>query len=272
MSTNRSSTVTEKTTARGGAVYCLAEPGETLSSAQSEMTVSRIISVFGVQKNISIQILDPEARLSDLVPLARALTDAMVSEAIDRSRQLGKRVVCDRKCAACCSYLVPLSIPEVIHLHDEVQSFSPEQSREFWENSLSVATRLLEGDSSEAVDGESSLDAVGEWYSDKQVACPFLEQDLCAIYDHRPLACREHLVTTPAPACSPEAVGHVEKPELPCSVLEAIGKVAAQLEGTPVEAIMLPLMLPWIQENPDRVQRKWSALEMAQCFMQAMSA
>ncbi len=272
MLTKTSSTMTEKTTARGGSVFRLILSGEALSSPQSGLVASDTICVFGVQKDISIEILDHEARLSDLVPLARVLSDAMVNEAIDHSRQLGKRVVCDKKCAACCSYLVPLSIPEILYLHDEIQSLSPERRRHFWENSLSVAAQLLKGSSSEAVDGESSLAAVGAWYSDKQVACPFLEQDLCAIYEHRPLACREYLVTTPASACSPEAMGHVEKPELPCSVLEALGKVAAQLEGTPVEAIMLPLMLPWIQENQDRVQRKWSSLEMAQCFMRALNA
>jgi len=57
---------------------------------------------------------------------------------------------------------------------------------------------------------------------------------------------------------------------LPYSLVEAVGEVAAQLEGTPVEAIMLPLILPWIQENRERAQRKWSAQKMAQCLLNVL--
>ncbi len=272
MSINRLFTTDEKTTANSESVFHLLDSTESLSCPHDEMTVRSAVSLFGVQKTISIQILDHFARLSDLVPLARALSDAMVSEAIEHSRMLGKSVFCDKKCAACCSYLIPLSIPEVIYLYDEIQSLPFEQSQEFWGNSLSVARQLLENNSVEAVGVESTLDAVGQWYSDKQVACPFLKNDLCAIYDHRPLACREHLVTTPASRCRPEVPGRVEKPALPYSVLESLGQVAAELEGTSVEAIMLPLMLPWIQENTDRINRKWSALKMAQSFVNALGA
>jgi Fe-S-cluster containining protein len=272
MSINRSLTTDEKTTANSESVFHLMDSSDSQSCAHSEMIASGTVSVFGVHKTISIQVLDRFARLSDLVPLARALSDVMVSEAIDHARGLGKTVFCDKKCAACCSYLVPLSIPEAICLYDEIQSLPPEQSHEFWSNSLSVAKQLLENDSGDVVNGESTLGAVGQWYSSKQVACPFLQNDLCAIYEHRPLACREYLATTPALWCQPEAARRVEKPDLPYSVLESLGKVAAQLEGTSVEAIMLPLTLPWIQENSERIQRKWSALSMAQSLIDALGA
>ncbi len=272
MSINRFSTTTEETTANSLSVFHLMDSAESPSGVHAEMTVSGTVSAFGIQKQISIEILGHFAGLSDLVPLARALGDVMVSEAIDHSMMHGQSVSCDKKCAACCSYLVPLSIPEVICLYDEIQSLPSEQGREFWGNSVSVARHLLDNDSGQAVGGESTLDAVGQWYSDKQVACPFLKNDLCAIYDHRPLACREHLVTTPALWCRPGVTKPVEQPELPYSVLESLGTVAAQLEGTPVEAIMLPLVLPWIQENRARIQRKWLARTMAQCFINALGA
>ncbi len=251
-------------------VFRLMNSVGTSSIYTNEMTATGTISAFGVEKNISIQILQRSARLSDLIPLAWALCDAMVLEAKDHSRVGGKRTCCQKECSACCSYLVPLSIPEVIHLYDEIQSLPSEQSGEFWGCSLSVARHLLENGSSGVPDSESTLDDVGKWYSDKQATCPFLKNDLCAIYDQRPMACREYWVTTPALQCRPETVGSVETLELPYSVLESLGEVAAQLEGTPVEAVMLPLVLPWIRENRERASRKWSALKMAQCFLYAL--
>jgi len=49
---------------------------------------------------------------------------------------------------------------------------------------------------------------------------------------------------------------------MPVSVLEALGQLASELEGTPIEAVMLPLALPWAQKNLQRHQRKWPATMM----------
>ncbi|MCF7972301.1 MAG: YkgJ family cysteine cluster protein [Phycisphaerae bacterium] len=179
----------------------------------------------------------------------------------------GKTIPCCEGCSTCCNYLVPLSIPEVIHVYEEIAALPAQLGHAFWGNSLRVAGQLLDNDTDHVPNGESSLDQVGQWYAHKEAACPFLENNLCALYDQRPLACREYLVATPASWCRPELVGRVEKIELPFSVLECLGKAAAQLEGTPVEAVMLPLILPWIEENEDRIHRKWSSREMAQCFL-----
>ncbi|NQV35118.1 MAG: YkgJ family cysteine cluster protein [Phycisphaeraceae bacterium] len=270
MTCHSSCTQNMQTPTKNPTVFRLIDSTGASLASDNEMTVTGTIPMFGVEKHISIQILDQFARLPDLVPLARALCDAMVSEVIDHSRMHGKKPVCGKKCSACCSYLVPLSIPETILLYEEIRSMPSEESGEFWDNSLSVATHLLEDGSSDSPEHESSLPEVAKWYSDKQVSCPFLKNDLCAIYDKRPLACREYMVTTPASGCRPGNMDPVEKVGLPYSLVEAVGEVAAQLEGTPVEAIMLPLILPWIQENRERAQRKWSAQKMAQCLLNVL--
>ncbi len=38
------------------------------------------------------------------------------------------------------------------------------------------------------------------------------------------------------------------------------------LENVAVEAIMLLLILPWIQDNSERLLRKWPARRMLECF------
>jgi hypothetical protein len=38
-----------------------------------------------------------------------------------------------------------------------------------------------------------------------------------------------------------------------------LGRLAAEFEGTDVEAIMLPLSLVWFEENQQRAERTWPA-------------
>jgi len=56
---------------------------------------------------------------------------------------------------------------------------------------------------------------LGEEYFNRGIPCPFLDQERCSIYQHRPMRCREYLVTSPAENCSnpsPETVRPVDVP------------------------------------------------------------
>jgi hypothetical protein len=56
---------------------------------------------------------------------------------------------------------------------------------------------------------------LGEEYFSRGVPCPFLEEERCGIYQHRPMRCREYLVTSPAENCrkpSPDSVRPVDVP------------------------------------------------------------
>jgi hypothetical protein len=56
---------------------------------------------------------------------------------------------------------------------------------------------------------------LGEEYFSHGVPCPFLEEERCSIYEHRPMRCREYLVTSPAENCAkpgPETVRPVDVP------------------------------------------------------------
>ncbi len=252
-------------------VFHLMDSSESLSVFDHDRIVRGQISLFGRKREISIGLSDSFARLLDLAPLAQSLCDIVVSEAKERSRIQGRALPCGKGCSTCCSYLVPLSIPEAIYLYEKIQSLPFDQSRGLWSQSLAVARELLAHNPLEGLSGdEDTLDHVGRWYSSKKRPCPFLEQDLCSLYDQRPLACREHLVTTPPLFCESHSVERVRSLKLPYSMVETLGKVTAQLEKTNVEAVMLPLVLPWIQDNPERLLRKWSARRMAECFLGAI--
>ena len=51
----------------------------------------------------------------------------------------------------------------------------------------------------ELADGIRS-DRLGRRYAGLGLACPFLSDDLCATYEQRPIACREHMVIGSAAA------------------------------------------------------------------------
>jgi hypothetical protein len=59
---------------------------------------------------------------------------------------------------------------------------------------------------------------------------------------------------------------------MPVSTLKSLGQLTSELEGTSVEAVMLPLALPWAQENLKRDQRIWPAEMMVERFVEIIKA
>jgi len=145
--------------------------------------------------------------------------------------------------------------------------------------SLNAARRILAGASEDSggqgavlEDGDIEMDRLGLWYAGLKLECPFLRDDLCSCYDQRPVACREHMVTSDKCCCGAEDAGEASAVRIQTSVLECLGRLTAELEQTDVEAVMLPLALPWAQENLDRSRRTWPAVMMVERFIEILKA
>ena len=91
-----------------------------------------------------LMVPDVPARLSDIVPLARQLADELSEIALRHARSAGKVVPCQRGCAACCRYLVPLSPPEAFRLLEEVRALPPAPRRGLLDCFAAAAERALE--------------------------------------------------------------------------------------------------------------------------------
>ena len=76
-------------------------------------TMGLELDILGEPVRFQINVADRHARLSEIVPFARALSTKLAMIVSDRLGAGGKSVFCCKGCSACCSYLVPLSIPEV---------------------------------------------------------------------------------------------------------------------------------------------------------------
>ena len=205
-------------------------------------------------------------RLSELVPLARNIS-TQISLIIQRKlREENIAIPCRKGCNTCCSYLVPLSIPEAFRLREEVLSLAEDKRKQILSLSLSSAKEILKNSPSGI--NLMDLSQLSHWYSNLGLECPFLENSICSNYQQRPIACREYLAMDSNLPCNPQNEDNYNKVILPVSILECLGKLYAEFENENVEAIMLPLALPWAQENLDRDMKKWPAKETISRFIE----
>ena len=111
---------------------------------------------------------------------------------------------CGPGCGACCKQLVPVTDPEIGYLQRLVSSL-PVDLRSLIRKRAEQATSALGGmnvDPHELCNRtKSDLRAFGVKWFGLDIACPFLVDESCSIYEHRPLICREYAVTSPPVEC-----------------------------------------------------------------------
>ncbi|MFW6132492.1 MAG: YkgJ family cysteine cluster protein [Planctomycetota bacterium] len=229
------------------------------------------LGTHGGVESVAVAVADAPARLSDAVPVARALSDRAAAAAREHLRRQGAPVPCRRGCAACCRYLVPLSVPEAFRLREEVLGLPVERRRAALEGFIAASQTVLTSDRSKvdrfsALAGRFGADGMlaelAAWYASLELDCPLLRAEACDIYPRRPLACREHLVVSDPSRCGRHGATGDEVVELPVSVTEVLAELAGQLEDTAPQAVLLPLTLLWTQENRRRGERTWPAREL----------
>lgn len=182
------------------------------------------------------------------------------------ARERGHTISCRMGCAACCRMLVPLSVPEAFVLQDHVAHLPADRQMEIARKMADTkATLTAHGlldqlravaDSTTAIPDEA-LDPLNRAYYALRQPCPFLEDETCSIYEARPAACRELLVTSPAHFCD----DLVNNPVTPLPVSLRVGTVMGLLWGTLTRTaprlIPLPLALEWAEQHQKECRRTW---------------
>jgi Fe-S-cluster containining protein len=74
------------------------------------------------------------------------------------------------------------------------------------------------------------MEPINREYNALRMACPFLDQETCSIYDHRPAACRELLVTTPPALCDDLINNPVRPLPVPIRVGPALALLWSEFE------------------------------------------
>ena len=197
------------------------------------------------------------ARVSDLLPVARALADAVVRETCQAVEAAGARVSCTKGCGACCRNLVAISEVEARRIGAVVESL-PEPRRDAVRGRFSAARRRLEQagllralQSPDGVTDAGYSALVGDYFREG-IPCPFLEDEACSIYEERPITCREFLVTSPPENCAHVGSEGVERVQLPVRVFNAVARWQVP-EATHFLERWVPLVLApeWAAAHPD---------------------
>ncbi len=235
------------------------------------------IDVLGEPIHFCINVEQKQAKLSDIIPLARTISEKLSLAVVEELRRNGTIVTCHKGCSACCSYLVPLSVPEAFRLREEVLAMPEERARNTLQLCLDSAKRILDSKFQEYGANELThkntpirINQLSKWYAELKLTCPFLSDGICTSYEQRPIACREHLVTSSALLCEAQQADEPDVVKMPVSILECVGQLTAELEQSDVEAVMLPLALPWAQENLERSERTWPAVTMVERFVEIL--
>ena len=137
--------------------------------------------------------------------------DRVVGERLRVLDRAGTPVTCRAGCAACCRQLVVISPLEALAISDYVAA-RPELRARVEARVVALRERVAAEPALAAA--FAAFDAVGGYVSPAagdaleraywamQQACPFLEDERCAIYPARPFACREHFVISEPRLCA----------------------------------------------------------------------
>lgn len=209
--------------------------------------------------------------VTSIVPLMRSLGEqAQVLEEHHASLS-GQLVSCRNGCAACCRMLVPLAPPEVFTLQASIERLPAEQQRRLQTRLDAAKLRLQEAglweqlqavsESPDAVTDEQ-LEPLNQSYYALRLPCPFLEDDHCSIYEHRPAACRELLVTSPAELCDDLTDPRIRPLALSLRIGTALGLLWADLTHTAARLVPLPIALDWAFRHEADSRRTWPGTEL----------
>jgi Fe-S-cluster containining protein len=220
-------------------------------------TVSFTIEGADFQMRSQVTVPLGPVTLGDLLPFARALSDAVVSETCRRIEEVEGRVSCTKGCGACCNNFVVISEAEARLIRKVVERLS-EPQRSVLRSRFDKAQAKLR-----AVGLLEKLRTADRWsdedyrilvaaYFYQQIPCPFLEEESCSIYQERPIVCREYLVTSPPEHCSGLGSEGVQRVELSMRVFNAVARCQITPQGHFLERVVpLILALEWAEAHPD---------------------
>lgn len=206
-----------------------------------------------------------------IVPLMRRLGEEAQALEEARGSEAGRARSCQKGCAACCRMLVPLSPPEAFSLREFLRSLPRDQQERIVARLARAKSVLLThglwnqlvelAESSQSPE-DDMLEPINQAYYALRMPCPFLEDDCCSIYDDRPAACRELLVTSPAEQCQDMAKNPVVPIPVPVRIGPVLGLLWGELTNTPPRLIPLPVALDWAEQHQDESHTTWQGTQL----------
>jgi Fe-S-cluster containining protein len=125
----------------------------------------------------------------------------MVDAVFDRvKKEYPKEVFCREKCSDCCYAIFDLTLIEALYLKDKVlKKFNGKEKNDLMEiadKTDRALTKMKRDAYKQIKNGADELEIVGKM-SQERVRCPLLgENNLCLMYEFRPITCRVYGIPT----------------------------------------------------------------------------
>lgn len=219
--------------------------------------------------HVKIGSFQGSGALTELVPMARGLLDLMVGRRVSELSARGLKIACNKGChAACCRYLISVSVPEALMIVTEMQALPPDERNRIVNSCRATAERIQcqMAKGSIVAGGNVARDNLLRWYRELNISCPLLENNCCTIYDRRPIVCRECLAVGSPDQCrlDTEVQAHIRLPIHPANVLM---RLTQQLFGGDGSIITLPGVFDWFAENAHLYRKTWPREVLVQQFV-----
>jgi Fe-S-cluster containining protein len=225
----------------------------------------------------SVAIPKAPMRVADLLPVLLGFSNAIVGLAAEEAKDAGHPVSCHAGCGACCRQVVPIAESEAEYLAAYVAAL-PDQRREQVRERFRAAVEALgeevAGPLRDTTRFQSLEDrrAIGLEYFRKHVACPFLEKESCSIYEHRPLSCREYLVSSPPKNCEDPGPDRIAPVPVPLKLSEMLYGFDESGTKRGVRWLPLVLALEWAEQHANDTPRYAAGTALFEGFMKHLAA
>jgi Fe-S-cluster containining protein len=238
--------------------------------SENEWVTGRVtLRIRGAPLDLEMTVPARPVKLHRMLPIFHQMSDSFAAIGIEAAELSGAVVSCRAKCSACCYQAVPVSEAELYFLAELVNAM-PEprrsQVRARFDNAYEhFSSSGWFGDlrSGKGRTWEGAEELVLDYFR-QRVPCPFLEDSMCSIYEHRPIACREYLaVSDPENCANPSAQG-VKLVDLPIKPSAVLKKMAAGEASRREGLFLLLIMALEIAENhpetfPEKTGEQWMA-------------
>ena len=166
-----------------------------------------------------------------------------------------RSISCGPGCGACCRQLVPVAEAEALYLRAVVENLGPDRRARIQARHRGAMRKIRHSGllqplrSANDPNSRDRRRELGLRYFRLGIPCPFLEQESCSIHPHRPLACREYLVTSDPKHCAAPDVGRVETLELPRRPSSLLYRFGDGDGSAPARWPPLPLAKEWAESS-----------------------
>ena len=138
------------------------------------------------------------------------IVDSMVDNCLEELGE-NQKISCRKGCDYCCHLLVEISWEEALELAGYVRELAPEQQeslkmriRKNAEKGRGLFRATPETENfCEPYGGDKDIpeDIYDSYFYKMRTPCPFLTEGACSAYEHRPVSCRLHMVTSEPEIC-----------------------------------------------------------------------